>query len=53
MFQTNVVEKTETNSECNYLFPKTGLLWDSVEKYGRTRQATDGKTAHAPLMLDK
>jgi len=44
MFQTKFVEKIKTHNFCvEYYFPqKSYLLWDNVEKYGTSRQATDG-----------
>jgi hypothetical protein len=43
MFQIKVTEKIKTNVLCSVKFSrKSCLLWDSVEKYGRARQATDG-----------
>ena len=33
-------------------FPKTYRLWDNVEKYSRTEQATDDNMAHARYMPD-
>ena len=42
MFQTRVVEKIKTHVLCSVnFFLKLGHLWDNVEKYGRTRYATD------------
>jgi hypothetical protein len=43
MFQKSVVEKTETQFYVRWLFfpRKSHRLWDNVEKYCRTRQATD------------
>jgi hypothetical protein len=42
MFQTKVVEKLKTHILCSIkFFQKSYRLWDNVEKYDRTRQATD------------
>jgi len=43
MFQTKFVEKikTRTLSSVTFFPQKIYHLWDKVEKYGRTRQATD------------
>ena len=43
IFQTEVIEKIKTHILCSISFfpPKVWRLWDNVEKYGRTRQATD------------
>jgi Mg2+/citrate symporter len=43
MFQTKVVGKMKTHILCSvtFFFRILPLLWDSVEKYGRDRQATD------------
>jgi hypothetical protein len=43
VFDTKVVEKikTHTLSSINFSTQKSCLLWDNVEKYSRTRQATD------------
>jgi len=52
MFQTNLVEKIET-----YIlyfiavFRNSCCLWDNVEKYCRTEQATDENMAHAHCVL--
>jgi len=42
MFQTEVVEKIETHilSSVTFFFYLCHL-WDNVEKYGRSKQATD------------
>jgi len=44
MFQTKVVEKIKTHILCMFtaFFQKLCHLWDNLEKYGTTRQATDG-----------
>jgi hypothetical protein len=52
MFQTKVVDKIKTymlrSITC---FLKWCLLWDNVETYGRTGQATEDNMAHAYCML--
>jgi hypothetical protein len=45
MFQTEVVEKIKTHTECSmlfiYIFRKSRHLLGNMEKYGTARQATD------------
>jgi hypothetical protein len=42
MFQTKTVGKIETHILCSVtFFQKSCRLWDNVEKYGSTVQATD------------
>ena len=53
MFQTKVVEKINTHILCSVaVFRKSYRLWDNVEKYCRSGQATDDNMAHAYCMLD-
>ena len=53
LFPTKVVEKIKTHILCSVtFFRKSCRLWDKVEKYCRTGQATDDKMAHAHCMLD-
>jgi len=53
MFQTKVVEKIKTHILCSVTFsPQSCRLWDNVEKYCGTRQATVDNIAHAHCMLD-
>jgi len=53
MIPTKFVEKIKTQISCPKIFsPKSYRFWDNVEKCGRSRQATDGSTAHALCMLD-
>jgi hypothetical protein len=48
MFQTKVVQKAKTYILYSVMvFWKLCCVWDDVEKYGRTGQATDGNMAHA------
>jgi hypothetical protein len=52
-FQTKVVEKIKTHIlRPTAVFRKSRRTWDNVEKYGRSRQAKDGETAHAQCMPD-
>jgi len=51
MFQTKVVEKTETRLLCSVSFSKMRRYCDNVEKYRRAGQATDDNRAHAHGML--
>jgi hypothetical protein len=45
MFQTNVVDTIETHNLYSiFVFLKSCLLWDNVEKYCTVGQATDGNT---------
>jgi len=48
MFGKQVVEKIKTH----FFFFKSCHLWDNVEKYCRTRGATDDSMAHAHFTLD-
>jgi len=54
MFQTKVVENIKTSFVISNFFPfrKACLLWNNVEKYCRTGQATDENMAPAHFMLD-
>jgi len=54
MFQTKVVEKIKTNilGSKNFFPRKSCHLWDTVDKYGRAGQATDGNMEHAIALLD-
>ena len=53
MFQTKAVENTKTHLMFNnFIFRKSCLLKDNVEKYCRDRRASDGNTAHVYCMLD-
>jgi hypothetical protein len=53
MLQTKVVEKIKSHILCSItLSRKSFRLWDNVDKYGRTGQATDDSMAHAHCMLD-
>jgi hypothetical protein len=45
MFQTKFVEKIKTHILCSVTCSRKAFrLWDNVEKYGRSRQATDDNT---------
>jgi hypothetical protein len=51
MFQTNIVKKIKTHILCSVTFIfKSYFLWDNVEKFCRTGQATDDNMAHAHCM---
>ena len=53
MFRKKVVEKIKTHILRSITFFRTSRrLWDNMEKYFRTRQATDDNMAHALWMLD-
>jgi len=53
MFQREFVEKISTRM-FNHFFPrKSCLLWDKMDRYYRTGQATDDNMAHAHYMLCK
>jgi len=53
MFQTKVVKKIKTHFVfSNFFFRKSHCLWENVEKYCRTGQATDDDMTHAYHMLD-
>jgi len=45
-------ESHNTHFMFNYLFFENHRLWDNVEKYGTTAQATDANMAHVHCMLD-
>ena len=48
-----VVENIKTHILCSITyFRKSCRLWNNVEKYGRSRQATQDNMAHAHCMLD-
>jgi hypothetical protein len=50
MFLTKFVAKSNTHFMFNNFFPrKSCRLWDNVEKYGRTREATDDNTIRRML----
>jgi len=54
MFQTKVVEKITTHILFSIAFiflRESCRLWDNVEKYCRTGQATDDSMAHGHCML--
>ena len=51
MFQTKFVGKIKTHIICS-IPPKIVPLWQNVEKYARTGQATDGNMAYVYCMLD-
>ena len=56
MFQTNIVEKIETDTmySVTSIFFKSYRLWHNVEKKNcRAGQATCENMAHAHCMLDK
>jgi len=51
--QGHMIGKFETQILCSIKFSrKSRRLWDNVEKYCRTRQATDDNMVHAHCMLD-
>jgi hypothetical protein len=53
MLRTKVVENIKTQSLCSITcFRKSCRLWNNVEKYGRSRQATQDNMTHAHCMLD-
>ena len=53
MFQAQFVEKIKTHILCSVtFFPKIVSLWDNVEKYCRTRQATSDSIAYAFCIPD-
>jgi len=55
MFHTKVVEKINTYISCSITFLFSQILchlWDNVEKYSSTRQATGDNMAHAHCELD-
>jgi len=53
IFETKVAEKIKTHVLCSiFLFRKSCLLWNNVEKYCRAGQTTDGNMAHANCILD-
>jgi hypothetical protein len=52
MLQTRVVDKIKTHILSSVtFFPKSCCSWDNVEKYYRTRQASNDNMAHAHCML--
>jgi hypothetical protein len=53
-FQIKVAEKTERHFTINNFFFSFEIvsLWDNVEKFDRTGQVTDDKTAHAHCIPD-
>jgi len=54
MSQTKFVEKITTHIlySITFLFYKSCLLWNNVEKHYRAGQATDDNLAQAHCMLD-
>ena len=55
MLQTNVVENRTTPilySRTFLFFFENRAIYENVEKYCRTEQATDGNKAHAHFMLN-
>jgi len=53
MFQTNVLEEIKTHILCSVtFFLKSYRLWDNVEKYCRSGQATYDNMVHVYCMLD-
>jgi len=53
LLRTRNIWNTSSRENQNTLFFfKSCLLWDNVEKYCRTRGATDDSMAHAHFMLD-
>ena len=55
LFQTKVVEKIKTHillSTTSFFFRKSCRLWDKVEKFCRTGQATDDNMTHAYCVLN-
>ena len=54
IFQITVVERIKIHNICSLtFFRKSSHLWDNVEKYGETIQATDNNdTAHELCTLD-
>jgi len=52
MFQTKCVEKTKTHNLGSIPPHQIVPLWENVEKYARTGQATDGNMAYVYCMLD-
>jgi len=52
IFQTEVVQKIKTHILCSIaFFRKSFRLWDNVEKFCRTGQATDDNMPHAHFTL--
>jgi len=52
MFQSKVVEETETRILCSvFFFSKMRRFYGNVEKYCRAGQATDDNMAHAHCRL--
>jgi len=52
MFQTKVVKKIKKHFMFGNFFRKSRCLWDNVERYSRTRPATDDNLAHEHCMQD-
>ena len=53
MFQIKFVEKIKTHVLFSMnVFRKSCRLWDNVEKFRRSGQATDDNMAHARCMLE-
>jgi hypothetical protein len=53
MFPTTVVEEVKTYILYSMtIFKKSCHLWDTVEKYGTARRATDDNMVYAHCMLD-
>jgi len=52
MFQIEVVKEIKTHSLCSInFFPKSSILWDNVEIYCGSGQATDDIVAHVHYLL--
>jgi len=54
MLQTKVAEEIKTHilRPVTFLFRKSCRLWDTVEKFCKSGQATDDNMAHARCILD-
>jgi len=54
MFRTKLVLKIKPRILCPliFFFRKSYRLWDNMEKYCRTGDATDDNMGHAHCMLD-
>jgi len=54
VFQSKIIEKIKTHILCSttFIFRKSCRLWDKVEEYCTTVQATDDSMTHAHCMLD-
>ena len=51
MFQTEVVKEIKTHFVFNTFFRKSSILWNNVEKYCGSGQATDDNVARAHYLL--